>query len=66
MPLDEQLLNVAHRLSSQSATIQLELCALEPLGEEAVAIASNLRLVAQTLADLAGTLEGCAAECVEG
>lgn len=60
MPPDERLMTIAHRLSTQGATLELEAFVLDSVGEDVQGTLGNLRLVAATLKELAAELALCA------
>ena len=60
MSSDERLMTIAHRLRTQGATLELEVCILEAVGDEVLGTLANLKLVTATLKELAAELVACA------
>ncbi|MFK7999620.1 MAG: hypothetical protein AB8H86_08480 [Polyangiales bacterium] len=53
-------MTIAHRLSTQGATLELEMCVLGSVSDDVQGTLRNLRLVAATLKELAAELVACA------
>ena len=60
MSADERLMTIAHRLSTQGATLELEMFVLDSAGADVKGSLTNLKRVAATLKDLASELAACA------
>lgn len=53
-------MTIAHRLSTQGATLELEMFVLDSAGDDIKGTLANLKRVAATLKDLASELVVCA------
>ena len=60
MPLEKRLMTIAHRLSSQGATLELEMYVLDAIGEDVEGTRVNLGRVASALKHLAAEIITCA------